>query len=121
MTDTEPAGDRIAKMIARAGICSRRDAEKLIAEGRVTLDGEKVTTPAIKVGPHQVVAVDGKPLCRARAHAAVALSQAGRAGDHAPRHARPADRLRQPAQDHAARGFGRAAGCELRRPAAAHQ
>jgi len=55
-------GDRIAKVIARAGICSRRDAEKLIAEGRVTLDGEKITTPAIKVGPDQVVAVDGKPL-----------------------------------------------------------
>jgi len=55
-------GDRIAKVIARAGICSRRDAEKLIGEGRVTLDGEKITTPAIKVGPDQVVAVDGKPL-----------------------------------------------------------
>ena len=62
MTDTEPSGDRIAKVIARAGICSRRDAEKLIAEGRVTIDGEKIATPAIKVGPHQVVAVDGKPL-----------------------------------------------------------
>lgn len=62
MTDTEQSGDRIAKVIARAGICSRRDAEKLIADGRVTLDGEKITTPAIKVGPDQVVAVDGKPL-----------------------------------------------------------
>ena len=55
-------GDRIAKVIARAGVCSRRDAEKLIAEGRVSLDGETVTTPAIKVGAHQVIAVDGKPL-----------------------------------------------------------
>lgn len=55
-------GDRIAKVIARAGVCSRRDAEKLIAEGRVTLDGETVTTPATKVGPDQVIAVDGKPL-----------------------------------------------------------
>ncbi len=62
MTDTEPSGDRIAKIIARAGICSRRDAEKLIAAGRVTIDGEKIATPAIRVGPHQVVAVDGKPL-----------------------------------------------------------
>lgn len=58
---SEP-GDRIAKVIARAGICSRRDAEKLIAEGRVALDGETVTTPAIRVGENQVVAVDGKPL-----------------------------------------------------------
>ncbi|MGB8363668.1 MAG: pseudouridine synthase [Rhizomicrobium sp.] len=55
-------GDRIAKVIARAGICSRRDAEVLIAEGRVTLDGEKVTTPAIRVTADQVVAIDGKPL-----------------------------------------------------------
>jgi 23S rRNA pseudouridine2605 synthase len=55
-------GDRIAKIIARAGICSRRDAEKLIAEGRVELDGEKVTTPAIRVTADQVVSVDGKPL-----------------------------------------------------------
>jgi len=55
-------GDRIAKVIARAGICSRRDAEKLIAEGRVALDGETVKTPATKVGENQVVSVDGKPL-----------------------------------------------------------
>jgi 23S rRNA pseudouridine2605 synthase len=55
-------GDRIAKVIARAGICSRRDAEKLIAEGRVKMDGEIVTTPATKVAAHNVVQVDGKPL-----------------------------------------------------------
>jgi 23S rRNA pseudouridine2605 synthase len=56
------AGERIAKLIARAGICSRRDAEKLIAEGRVLLDGEKVTSPALNIGPNHVVSVDGKPL-----------------------------------------------------------
>ncbi|HEY4123554.1 MAG TPA: pseudouridine synthase [Rhizomicrobium sp.] len=61
-TDDKTEGNRIAKVIARAGICSRRDAEKLIAAGRVTLDGKAVTTPAIKVGEHQVVCVDGKPL-----------------------------------------------------------
>jgi 23S rRNA pseudouridine2605 synthase len=55
-------GDRIAKVIARAGICSRRDAEKMIAEGRVAIDGETITTPALRVGPHQVVSIDGKPL-----------------------------------------------------------
>lgn len=58
----ETGGDRIAKVIARAGICSRRDAEKLIGEGKVTLDGKPVTTPATKVVADQVVAVDGKPL-----------------------------------------------------------
>jgi 23S rRNA pseudouridine2605 synthase len=54
--------ERIAKVIARAGICSRRDAEKLITEGRVALNGEIVTTPATKVGENDVVAVDGKAL-----------------------------------------------------------
>ncbi len=44
-----PEGDRIAKVIARAGICSRRDAEKLILEGRVKLDGVVVTSPALNV------------------------------------------------------------------------
>ena len=56
------AGDRIAKVIARAGVCSRRDAEKLIAEGRVALNGEKVLTPATRIGANDVVAIDGKPL-----------------------------------------------------------
>ena len=56
------AGDRIAKVIARAGVCSRRDAEKLIAEGRVALNGEKVLTPAIRIGANDVIAIDGKPV-----------------------------------------------------------
>ena len=62
--DKSEPGDRIAKVIARAGICSRRDAEKLIAEGRVMLDGEIVTTPAVRVGIDQIVSVDGKAIDR---------------------------------------------------------
>lgn len=57
-----PEGERIAKVIARAGICSRRDAEKLIFEGRVKLDGALVTSPAINVTENNVVQVDDKPL-----------------------------------------------------------
>ena len=57
-----PEGDRIAKVIARAGICSRRDAEKLILEGRVKLDGVTVTSPALNVTANNVVQVDDKPL-----------------------------------------------------------
>jgi 23S rRNA pseudouridine2605 synthase len=57
-----PQGDRIAKVIARAGICSRRDAEKLILEGRVKLDGVVVTSPALNVTSNNVVQVDEKPL-----------------------------------------------------------
>ncbi len=58
----DSGGNRIAKVIARAGLCSRRDAEKMIAEGRVTVDGKKVTAPGTCVTARNVVAVDGKPL-----------------------------------------------------------
>lgn len=49
-------------MLARAGVCSRRDAEKLIAEGRVKLNGVVLDTPAVKVGPGDKLSVDGKPV-----------------------------------------------------------
>jgi 23S rRNA pseudouridine2605 synthase len=62
LSEDTASGERIAKVIARAGICSRRDAEKLIAEGRVAVNGETLTSPAIKVGENDVVVVDGKPL-----------------------------------------------------------
>ncbi len=52
-------GERIAKVLARAGVCSRRDAEKLISDGRVTVDGRTLTTPATKVIPGAKIAVDG--------------------------------------------------------------
>ncbi|MBN9434603.1 MAG: pseudouridine synthase [Bosea sp.] len=55
-------GDRIAKVLARAGLCSRRDAERWIAEGRVAVNGEVLTTPAVNVGPKDRVTVDGEPL-----------------------------------------------------------
>lgn len=57
-----PEGERIAKVMARAGLCSRRDAEAWIAAGRVTLNGKKLASPAVNVGPMDVVRVDGKPL-----------------------------------------------------------
>ncbi|MCE9521102.1 MAG: rRNA pseudouridine synthase [Alphaproteobacteria bacterium] len=66
MSDKDPSsgdlgdGDRIAKVLARAGVCSRRDAEKLIAEGRVTVDGQKLATPAFKVKAGAKITVDGK-------------------------------------------------------------
>lgn len=55
-------GQRIAKVMARAGLCSRREAERWIAAGRVRVDGEAVTSPALNVSPEQNVTVDGKPL-----------------------------------------------------------
>lgn len=53
-------GQRIAKWLARAGIASRRDAEKLIAEGRVALNGTRVAQPATFVQPGDSVSLDGK-------------------------------------------------------------
>jgi 23S rRNA pseudouridine2605 synthase len=53
---------RIAKAMARAGLCSRRDAERWIASGRVSVNGKTLATPAVVVGPSDKVLVDGKPL-----------------------------------------------------------
>ncbi|MEO1251578.1 MAG: pseudouridine synthase [Pseudomonadota bacterium] len=60
--DTAPEtdkGERIAKFLARAGVASRREAERLIEQGIVTVDGAVLTTPAFKVTPEMDVRVDG--------------------------------------------------------------
>lgn len=51
---------RIAKYIAAAGVCSRRQAERLVTDGRVKIDGEIITTPAINVTSKNIVEIDGK-------------------------------------------------------------
>jgi len=58
----DASGGRIAKVIARAGICSRRDAEKMILEGRVKVDGAVIASPALNVTEANVITVDGNPL-----------------------------------------------------------
>jgi len=58
----ENKGDRIAKVLARAGLCSRREAERWITAGRVTVNGKILDSPALTVGPSDQVVVDGKPL-----------------------------------------------------------
>lgn len=62
----KPATMRIAKAIAHAGLCSRRDAEKWIEQGRVAVNGKVLATPAVTVGPGDIITVDGKPLPRAQ-------------------------------------------------------
>lgn len=52
----------MAKVLARAGVCSRRDAERLIAEGRVKLNGRVLDTPAVKVTAKDKLVVDGRPI-----------------------------------------------------------
>ncbi len=58
----EAKGERIAKRLARAGLCSRREAERWIADGRVAVDGKVLKTPAVVVGEASLIVVDGKPL-----------------------------------------------------------
>lgn len=54
--------ERIAKVIARAGLCSRRDAERWILDGRVSVNGKTLDSPAFTVVPQDRILVDGKPL-----------------------------------------------------------
>ena len=60
--DAEGKGERIAKRMARAGLCSRRDAEKWIEAGRVFVNGRKLTTPATLVTDNDRITVDGETL-----------------------------------------------------------
>lgn len=64
MSEDDKKGERIAKALARAGLCSRRDAERWIADRRVTVNGVTLDTPAVVVGENDVVTVDGNPLPR---------------------------------------------------------
>jgi 23S rRNA pseudouridine2605 synthase len=61
----ERPGERIAKVIARAGVASRRDAERLIAQGRVSVNGKLLESPAIRIVAGDEIRIDGKALPRA--------------------------------------------------------
>ncbi len=56
------AGERIAKVVSRAGLASRRDAEEWIVQGRVSVNGRVINSPALDVTARDVITVDGKPL-----------------------------------------------------------
>jgi 23S rRNA pseudouridine2605 synthase len=60
--DASSHSDRIAKVMARAGLCSRRDAEDWIAAGRVAVNGQTIASPAVNVTARDRVTIDGKPL-----------------------------------------------------------
>jgi 23S rRNA pseudouridine2605 synthase len=61
-TSNDGAGERIAKVMARAGLASRREAEAWIAAGRVSVNGTVISSPALNVVPSDRIAVDGEPL-----------------------------------------------------------
>lgn len=67
MTQTPPPGDRIAKVLARAGVASRREAERMIEAGRVSVNGTKIDSPALNVTADARITVDGKPIASAEA------------------------------------------------------
>ena len=60
--EASPKPERIAKVMARAGLCSRREAERWIDAGRVVVDGETLNTPAVTVTGESRITVDGEPL-----------------------------------------------------------
>lgn len=62
MSEDKHKGEKIAKRIAHAGLCSRRDAERWIDAGRVWVNGEVLESPAQRVQENDIVTVDGKPL-----------------------------------------------------------
>jgi len=65
MTENETEGERIAKRIARAGVASRREAERMIEAGRVSVNGKVLASPALNVTATDKILVDGKPLAEA--------------------------------------------------------
>jgi 23S rRNA pseudouridine2605 synthase len=61
-TPPPPPGDRIAKVLSRAGVASRREAERMIEAGRVSVNGKRITSPALNVTPSDRILVDGQPI-----------------------------------------------------------
>jgi len=61
-THSETSGERIAKVMARAGLASRREAEAWIVAGRVSVNGAVISSPALNVTPSDSIVVDGTPL-----------------------------------------------------------
>ena len=120
-TTSTNAGERIAKVIARAGLASRREAEAWIAAGRVAVNGAVIASPALNVTAQRPHHRRRRAAAGARAHAALPLSQAARADDDARRPAGPADHLRASAGRPAAPDQRRPARFQHRGAAAAHQ
>ena len=64
MNNQSPKGTRIAKVLSRAGIASRREAEKIILAGRVKVNGEILISPAFNVLDSDIILIDGDPIAK---------------------------------------------------------
>jgi 23S rRNA pseudouridine2605 synthase len=62
IAQSERPGERIAKALARAGLCSRREAERWVEDGRIAVNGVQLDSPAFNVTPHDRISVDGRPV-----------------------------------------------------------
>lgn len=100
--------ERIAKLLARAGVASRREIERMIADGRITLNGEKVETPATLLKSLHGVAVDGQPVKQPEPTKLYLFHKPANCLT-AERDFRPKDDLRYPAEGPAAPDADRAA------------
>ena len=65
MAKPPPPGDRIAKVLSRVGVASRREAERMIEAGRVSVNGKVIDSPALNVTPKDRIAVDGTEIAEA--------------------------------------------------------
>ena len=108
MSNDTPQGDRIAKVLSRAGVASRRDAERMITEGRVSVNGKVITSPALNVTDADRIVVDGKAM-RAPDAPRIWLC------DNRARRKGPPNGLCVFARRHATGDVGRSAGPEFRR------
>ncbi len=63
-TQNDKPGERIAKVMARAGLASRREAEAWIEQGRVTVNGAVISSPALNVTGADRIVIDGTPMPR---------------------------------------------------------
>ena len=64
MNNQSPKGNRIAKVLSRSGVASRRDAEKIILKGRVKVNGEILTSPAFNVSESDIILIDDNPIAK---------------------------------------------------------
>ena len=64
MNNQSPKSNRIAKVLSRSGVASRRDAEKIILKGRVKVNGEILTSPAFNVSESDIILIDDNPIAK---------------------------------------------------------